>query len=139
MKTIMVFGTFDIVHCGHLHMFKEAREHGDKLITVVGRDANVEKIKGMLPVHNEKERLFLIQNIKLVDEAVMGDKVDVYKVIEKYRPDVIALGYDQKMYVDNLEKAITKFGLETRIVKLSPYQENQYKSSKIKKYIESVV
>jgi cytidyltransferase-like protein len=139
MKIVMVFGTFDIVHCGHLHMFKEAREYGDKLIAVVGRDANVEKVKGMMPVHNEKERLFLVQNIKLVDESVLGDKTDMYRVIGKYKPAVIALGYDQKVYVDKLANAITKFGLKTQIVKLAPYHENEYKSSKIKKYIERVV
>jgi len=43
------------------------------------------------------------------------------------------------MYVDELAEAITKFGLKTRIVKLKPYHENQYKSSKIKKYIERIV
>ncbi|MFA4830717.1 MAG: adenylyltransferase/cytidyltransferase family protein [Patescibacteria group bacterium] len=139
MKIVMIFGTFDIVHCGHLHMFREAKEYGGKLIAVVGRDANVEKVKGFLPIHNEKERLFLVENIKLVDQAVLGDKTDVYKVIEKFKPDIIALGYDQKMYVDELAEAITKFGLKTRIVKLKPYHENQYKSSKIKKYIERIV
>ena len=135
----MIFGTFDIVHCGHLHMFKEAREYGDKLIAVVGRDANVEKVKGFLPIHHEKERLYLVQNIRLVDEAVMGDKTDMYRVIDKYKPDVIALGYDQKVYVDKLSNAITKFGLKTKIVKLAAYRENEFKSSKIKKYIERII
>jgi len=139
MKKVMVFGTFDVVHCGHIHMFKEAREYGDKLIAVIGRDVNVEKIKGIGPMHNEKERKMFLEQIKLIDEVILGDKIDVYKVIKEKRPDVIALGYDQKVYVDKLADAITEFDLNTKIVKLSAYRPNRFKSTKIKKYIERVI
>lgn len=139
MKKVMVFGTFDIVHCGHLHMFKKAREYGDILVVVVGRDKNVEKIKGIGPMHNENERLDFISHIDLVDNALMGDKDDIYKVIREQHPDVIALGYDQKTYIDQLEEEISKAGLKTEIVRLSEYQPNRLKSSKIKKYIERMV
>ncbi len=135
----MIFGTFDILHCGHLHMFKQAREYGDFLIAVVGRDANVEEIKGIGPMHNETERLDLISQIKLIDKARLGDKIDVYKVIEEEKPDIIALGYDQRAYIDKLADAITNFGLSTEIVRLTEYQEKRLKSSKIKKYIERMI
>ena len=135
----MIFGTFDILHCGHLHMFKQAKEYGDYLIAIVGRDSNVEEIKGIGPMHNEKERLELISQIKLIDKARLGDKKDVYKVIEEEKPDAVALGYDQRAYVDNLADAITKAGLETQIVRLTEYQEKRLKSSKIKKYIEKMI
>lgn len=139
MKKVMIFGTFDILHCGHLHMFKQAREYGDFLIAVVGRDANVEEIKGIGPMHNETERLDLISQIKLIDKARLGDKIDVYKVIEEEKPDIIALGYDQRAYIDKLADAITNFGLSTEIVRLTEYQEKRLKSSKIKKYIERMI
>jgi FAD synthetase len=139
MKKVMIFGTFDIIHGGHLHMFTEAREYGDNLIAVVGRDENVEKVKGTLPVHNQDERLHLIKSIRQINEAVLGDKFDVYKVIEAHRPDVIALGYDQKVYVDKLAEAIEEFGLTTKIVKLKPHQIHKYKSSKIKQHIERII
>ena len=135
----MIFGTFDILHCGHLHMFKQAREYGDFLIAVIGRDKNVEEIKGIGPMHNENERLDLISQIKLIDKARLGDKTDVYKVIAEEKPDVIALGYDQRAYVDDLADAISKAGLETQIVRLTEYQEKRLKSSKIKKYIEKMI
>lgn len=135
----MIFGTFDIVHAGHLHMFKEAKEYGDKLIAVVAKDKNVEKIKGIGALHNENERLYFLKNIKFIDEVILGDEIDVYKSIKEIKPDVIALGYDQKAYVDELEEAITTAGLNTRIVRLSPYQENKFKTNKIRKYIERLV
>lgn len=138
-KTVMVFGTFDIIHGGHIHMFKQAREYGDKLIAVVARDINVEKTKGIGPMHNETERLDFVSHIDLIDKARLGDKTNVYKVIKEEKPDVIALGYDQKTYVDKLAEAITNAGLQTQIVKLREYEPKRLKSHKIKKYIERMI
>ena len=64
-KKVMVFGTFDIFHPGHEHMLKEAKEYGDELIVVVARDANVKKVKGRLPMHDENQRVFQIEKLKI--------------------------------------------------------------------------
>jgi len=139
-STVMVFGTFDILHLGHIHMFEEARQYGDKLVAVVARDINVEKVKGIGPFHNEQERLKFVKHINLIDEAVLGDKTDVYKVIKKIKPDVVALGYDQRMYVDKLGRALVQLGLnKTKIVRLSECQPKRMKTTKIKKYIERMI
>ena len=135
----MIFGTFDIIHGGHIHMFKQAREYGDHLLAIVARDVNVEKTKGIGPMHDEKERLDFISHIDLIDKARLGDKSDVYKVIREEKPDVVALGYDQKIYVDSLAEAITNAGLQTQIVKLKEYESKRLKSNKIKKYIEKML
>jgi FAD synthetase len=120
-------------------MFKEAKEYGEKLIAIIGRDENIEKMKGIEPMHNENERLEIIQHIDLVDLARLGDKKDVYKVILEEKPDIIALGYDQKYYIDKLSDAITKAGLNTQIVRLSEYESKRLKTNKIKKYIERMI
>jgi len=76
----------------------------------------------------------------LIDEAVLGDKTDVYKVIRKIKPDVVALGYDQRMYVDKLGRALVQLGLnKTKIVRLSECQPKRMKTTKIKKYIERMI
>jgi FAD synthetase len=139
MKKVMIFGTFDVIHGGHIHMFKQAREYGNYLIAIVARDVNVKKTKGIGSVHDEKERLDFVSYIDLIDKVRLGYKIDIYKVIREEKPDVIALGYDQKIYVDNLVEAITKAGLKTEIVKLKEYQSKRLKSSKIKKYIEKML
>ncbi|HAT03991.1 MAG TPA: hypothetical protein DCS29_04450 [Candidatus Magasanikbacteria bacterium] len=139
MKKVLIFGTFDIVHAGHIHMFKEAREYGDCLVVSVAKDVNAEKIKGKAPFYNEHERVDFLKNIKIIDEVLMGDANDPYKNINTVKPDVIALGYDQKVYVDHLEDAITNMGLEIQIVRLAPYYEKRFKSKKLKKYIERIV
>ncbi len=139
MSKVLIFGTFDIVHAGHIHMFKQAREYGDYLAVCVSRDINAEKIKGETLFHNEQERFDFLKNIKIIDEVLLGSLDSPYHNISIVKPDIIALGYDQKMYVDNLEDAITSLGLESQIVRLSPYFENRFKSAKLKKYIERVV
>lgn len=139
MRIVIIFGTFDIVHAGHLYMFKEAREYGDKLVVVVACDINVEKIRGIGPLHTEKERMEFLRHIDLIDEVMLGDEKDPYKCVKDVCPDVIALGYDQKEYVDDLTDELMKCGLPSRIVRLTPYREKELKSNKIKKYIERLV
>ncbi|OGH64225.1 MAG: hypothetical protein A2821_04000 [Candidatus Magasanikbacteria bacterium RIFCSPHIGHO2_01_FULL_41_23] len=132
MKTVMVFGTFDILHVGHLDFFKQARKLGDYLLVVVARDVNVKKIKQNEAINNEKERLELLQHIDLIDKAIWGDTRDVYKVIRTYKPDVIALGYDQKEFTDTLKDKMKEFKLSTNVVRLKPYHAENKKSGKIK-------
>ena len=74
MKKVMAFGAFDILHKGHEHYLKEAKNYGDYLIVLVARDQNIAKIKGKKAVHNELFRLEQIVKLDFVDEAVLGDK-----------------------------------------------------------------
>lgn len=135
MKTVLLFGTFDLLHVGHLSFFKQGRKLGDRLVVVIARDVNVKKIKGQLPLHNEKERLELLKHIDLIDEALLGDPKDIYKVVKKIKPDVIALGYDQVAFTDKLQSKLTEFKLATKIVRLKPFQEKTKKSSKLKAHL----
>lgn len=129
-KKVMVFGTFAILHPGHLYFFCKAKECGDKLIVVVARDVNVQKIKRFLPKLDEQARREMVGAIKFVDEAVLGDKVDWYKIILKYKPDVICLGYDQ-VAPKNFAAELRRRGVEATIFRLKSYKSKKYKSSKI--------
>jgi FAD synthetase len=133
MTKVMCFGTFDIIHQGHLYLFSEARKLGDYLIVVVGRDSTVEAIKHKKPEHDETQRLESIAALAEVGEAVLGDANDYYSVIEKYRPDVICLGYDQKSFISsNLQEELAIRGLAARIVHIGSYKPELFKSSIIK-------
>lgn len=135
----MLFGTFDILHSGHLNLFYQARKFAKKLIVVVARDINVEKVKHKKPVFNEKERVEILKNIRLVDEVLLGNKVNPYKIIKRVNPDIIALGYDQKEYVKNLDNFLKKNKLSTKIIRLKSYQPAKYKSHKIRQQIDSSI
>lgn len=126
---IMVFGTFDILHLGHLNFLKQAKKYGDYLIIVVARDKTVKKVKGKKPKKNEKIRLAEIKKLKIADRVVLGDLKNKLRIVYEFKPDIICLGYDQKNFVALLKKI--KFPL--KIVRLKPYQAKEYKSSKLNK------
>ena len=132
MKKVMTFGTFDIFHKGHESYLVQAREFGGFLIVVVARDETVLKVKGHEARNGENERLEVLKNSNLVDEAVLGNLNDKYAVIEKFRPEVIALGYDQKVNLPELKNKLKEFNLKTKIIRLKSYKPEVYKSSKIK-------
>jgi cytidyltransferase-like protein len=131
-KKVMVFGTFDVFHKGHENFLRQARRHGDYLIAVVARDKTVLNIKKQKARNEEQERLKKLHDYEFVDKAVLGNLGDKYKIIIKYKPDVICLGYDQKAFVRDLKKKLEDFRLdETRIVRLKSYYPERYKSSKL--------
>lgn len=128
-KTVMCFGTFDGLHPGHEDYFRQAREHGDRLIVIVARDVTVVDVKGDLPANNEQDRLQVIQEHSLVDEAMLGHLDDKYRIIEELQPDIICLGYDQEAFTDTLDVELTRRGLATAIVRAEAYFPDSFKSS----------
>ena len=130
MKKVMVFGTFDIFHQGHINFLQQARRQGDFLIVVIARDETVAKIKKQKTRNKEQKRKRILENNHLADEVVLGNLKNKYAVINKYKPDIICLGYDQKAFVGKLKDKLRQFGLEkTRIKKLKPFHPEKYKSS----------
>jgi len=127
----MVFGTFDILHPGHLYFLRAAKKLGDYLIVSLARDVNVRKIKGRKALNSEKDRKQLIESVKYINQAVLGSKHDYIKHIVSQKPDIIALGYDQQAFTKNLKNRLAAAGLRVKVVRLKPYRSSQYKSSKI--------
>lgn len=102
-KRVIVFGIFDGIHDGHRDLFRQAREYGDELIVVVGRDEICRKLKNKTPKHSEEERRQLVSQEPLVHKALLGDQdLSSYQVVKDLKPDVICFGYDQ----DALEKDV---------------------------------
>ncbi|OGY44245.1 MAG: hypothetical protein A2731_03440 [Candidatus Buchananbacteria bacterium RIFCSPHIGHO2_01_FULL_39_8] len=129
MKKVMIFGTFDILHPGHLSFFKQAKKYGDYLIVSVARDINVKKIKGKLPRNNEGKRLNQVKAAGIANKVILGHLKDPYDMIIRINPDVICLGYDQQRFTEKLAEFFPKI----KIVRLKPYKPEIYKSSIIMK------
>ncbi|MBP6884034.1 MAG: adenylyltransferase/cytidyltransferase family protein [Candidatus Pacebacteria bacterium] len=134
-KKIMVFGTFDGLHPGHLNFFKQAKKLAQNhlLIVSIARDINVKKIKGRFPILNEKKRLMLLKKCILVNKVVLSGTKNYLPHVIKEKPDIIALGYDQRAYVTNLKKDLKNKGLLVKIVRLKPYKEKVFKNSLLRK------
>lgn len=131
MKSVMVFGTFDLLHEGHLYLFKEAKKHGDTLIVVVARDTSVKKIKGFAPHQNELQRLEKVKKCSLVDKALLGYEDDFYQVIEEQKPTVLCFGYDQDKQNINVE--LKKRKINAEIITLTAFEPEKFKSSLMRK------
>jgi len=129
MKKVIVFGTFDIIHPGHIHMLKDAKEYGDYLVAVVARDSIVCEVKGKPPKYGENIRMKNLEDLNIADKVRLGCLDDRYKAIAEENPDIVALGYDQRAFVDNLADAVDE---HVQIVRLKPYMPDTYKSSKLR-------
>jgi FAD synthetase len=123
------------LHPGHFNFFKQARDlhKFPFLIVSVARDKNVKKIKGQFPRLSERARVLLVKKSKLADEVVLSGVKNHIPHIVKARPDIIALGYDQREYVKNLKKDLRNKGIPVKIIRLKPYREKVYKNHLLKK------
>lgn len=132
---IMLFGTFDGLHEGHLNLFKQARKlsRGSFLVVSVARDKNVRRIKGRLPLFNEEKRLKELKKIKIINKVLLANIKNYFSHIKKEKPSIIALGYDQKAYVGELKRDIKKNKMPVKLVRLKPFKEKIYKSHLLNK------
>lgn len=126
MKKVIVFGSFDPLHAGHVDFFRQAKEFGGHLTAVVARDTNIRKLKRHEERFPESKRLSDVQDVEYVDEAILGDERDFSKVLEDQKPDLVVLGYDQKVPREIADR-LKKF----KVVRATAYKPELYKSSKI--------
>ncbi len=127
MKRVIATGTFDILHPGHVYFLSESRKLGDELWVIVSREKNV-KHKPR-PVVSEEQRLAMIQSLKCVDHAVLGDEDDMFKPIREIAPDIITLGYNQYFDENKLRADLEKRGINAEVVRISAYKGATFTSS----------
>ncbi len=127
MKRVVATGTFDIIHPGHIKFLEEAKKLGDELIVIVAREKNVKhKPKPVIP---EEQRRKVVEAIRYVDRAILGDEEDIFKPILELKPDVIALGYDQHFNEDWLKEELEKRGLNCEVVRIKVHVDCELCSS----------
>jgi D-beta-D-heptose 7-phosphate kinase/D-beta-D-heptose 1-phosphate adenosyltransferase len=74
-KAIIVSGYFNPIHKGHLEYFNSAKSLADELFVIVNSDVQ-RALKGSKEFQEEEERLFIVQNIKAVDKAIISIDTD---------------------------------------------------------------
>ncbi len=137
MKKIATFGVFDILHSGHVKFLEECKNlyKDSKLIVVIARDSTVIKEKGKKPMMSEDHRKYIIQSLKPVDKAILGNEgSDRLKIVEKIKPDIIVLGYDQTWDEEELKRELKKRDLKIQVLRLKKY--NDLSSTSIKNKIK---
>lgn len=96
MTTVWVNGCFDILHPGHIELFKVSKSLGDKLIVGVDEDEKVRKDKGVdRPINSLFFRKTMLESIKYVDLVLpFGSRLELEQLIELYSPDILLVGSD---------------------------------------------
>ena len=108
---VMAVGVFDLLHAGHLHYLEQAKALGNHLTVVVAHDDTV-RIRKHEPVTNHDLRRRMVEGLKPVNEAIVGNSPDVsiFDILPKVNPDVIALGYDQEHAEDSIKQKLQELG-----------------------------
>lgn len=114
-------GVFDILHPGHGFMLSRARQLGDVLVVIVARDSTVASRK-RIPIVPQEQRVEMLQYLRPVDIAVLGEEGDPLKIVEKIRPDVIVLGPDQHHDGERIKEELKKRGINVKIKKVKEYK-----------------
>jgi len=94
-RTVITFGTFDVLHVGHIRVLKRAAELGDRLVVGVSADElNIAK-KGRSPVFTQQERLEIVGSLKMVDEVFVEESLEKKRdYIVEHGADVLVMGDD---------------------------------------------
>jgi cytidyltransferase-like protein len=118
IKVVFIGGGFEVIHSGHLYTIEQARKLGDVLVVVVARDSTLRMGKGREPVATEVERVKLLSSLRQVDVAILGVEGDIYETLEKVKPDVVALGYDQRHAESDIAREAARRGIKLEVVRL---------------------
>jgi D-beta-D-heptose 7-phosphate kinase/D-beta-D-heptose 1-phosphate adenosyltransferase len=88
-------GCFDLLHVGHVHILREAKKLGDRLIVGLNSDESVQRLKGAKrPINFENDRAFVLKNLSAVDGVVIFQEDTPLTLIKTLSPDILVKGGD---------------------------------------------
>jgi FAD synthetase len=132
-KIVLASGVFDLLHLGHVRFLEEAKKAGGEdaeLVVIIARDNTVEASKGRKPIMPENQRRALVESLKVVDEAVLGfEQFDLGDVIERVKPNIVALGYDQGDIERSIQEIVDREKLSVKVVRIRKFEEDALDSS----------
>jgi glycerol-3-phosphate cytidylyltransferase len=95
MLKVITFGTFDLLHIGHINIFRRAKALGDYLIVGISTDALNFSKKGKYPVYNQDDRLEIVKAIRYVDEVFLEESLELKRdYVQRYAADILVMGND---------------------------------------------
>ena len=104
MKRILTYGTYDLLHWGHIRLLKRAKQLGDYLIVGLSTD-EFNAIKGKKAYHSYEERKMMLEAIRYVDLVVPEENWEQKATdVEKYHIDTFVIGDDWSGKFDFLKE-----------------------------------
>ncbi len=102
MKTVITYGTYDLLHVGHVNILRRARELGDRLVVGISSD-EFNAIKGKKSIFSFKERKQILEAVRYVDEVFAENNWEQKRDdIKKYNADIFVMGDDWTGKFDEL-------------------------------------
>ena len=103
MKTIITFGTYDLLHVGHIRLLSRARELGDRLVVGVSSDQLNFSKKNKYPEFSQQERMEIISMIKGVDQVFLEESLELKaSYLKEYEADILVMGDDWEGKFDHI-------------------------------------
>jgi D-beta-D-heptose 7-phosphate kinase/D-beta-D-heptose 1-phosphate adenosyltransferase len=98
MKKIIVNGSFDMLHLGHIRLLKYAKSLGDYLVVCTDTDRRIKELKGASrPIQDQVERTEMLASLRVVDEVRTFDSEEALEsIIKNYQPDIMVKGSDYR-------------------------------------------
>ena len=98
MRKIVVNGTFDIVHTGHLRLLRYAKNIGDYLLVLTDSDERITELKGpKRPINFVNDRVELLTSLRVVDEVrVFNSDDELREILKSFKPDVMVKGSEYR-------------------------------------------
>jgi glycerol-3-phosphate cytidylyltransferase len=94
-RTVITFGTFDVLHVGHIRVLKRAAEYGDRLVVGISSDELNMAKKGRAPVFDQDERLEIVSSLRMVDEVFVEESLEKKRdYIVEHGAQVLVMGDD---------------------------------------------
>jgi len=95
MSVIFTNGCFDVLHRAHVELLNHCATLGARVVVGLNSDESVKRLKGEeRPINNERDRKFILESLKSVDEVIVFSEDTPYDLIKIIRPDVIVKGGD---------------------------------------------
>ena len=96
--TVFVNGCFDILHRGHIELFKYAKSLGDRLVVAIDSDERIKQSKGdNRPINSQEDREYMLRSIRFIDEVlVFESKQKLIDAVKNVAPAVMVVGSDWK-------------------------------------------
>ena len=98
MKNVVVNGTFDILHRGHVELLRYAKSLGDHLLVCIDTDSRVSELKGpSRPINCQNDRKFMLQSLQCVDFVwFFSSDEELEEILTNYQPDIMVKGSDYR-------------------------------------------
>ncbi len=120
VKKVLVSGSYDLLHGGHIAFFKTAAAYGDLYVSI-GRDENLLSLKGKKPVFSEEERLYIVRSIRYVHDAFLASGMgllDFEPDMKRLKPDIFIVNGDG--HTSEKENLCKKLGIQYLIFERIP-------------------